>query len=494
MFFALIGCSPLVGLDPAALPPFAPAVVLTATASRDAVEVEGSIQAELYVDVDQALDDREGFRTQVLDAQGEVIYERSANGPILVQAFLDHWGEQAGLDVLGALPTLGRFQVQVPLLDGGETVNFQFRDADGGWIDVGDYDLSRVDADDVGVSPLVLDHATLQEGGPSQNRLDIVLIGDGFRESELDLFRTKADRVAEVLLGREPFASYAGLINVHRIDVASPESGASFDCDACGLRDTAFGSMFPVEAINRLGGTNYDSRAIFQIEQWELARAASVVPWDQVIVLVNTERPAGMAVHYATATTGYRGFAETAVHELGHTLGFLGDEYAADDCIRDARLGLPVNITNRPEDPPWMHFVEEGTPLPTPSTQEWRGTIGAFSPAYNCDQLYRPRQNCAMNAGDEFCPVCAEQLVRQILRHADPVDGPVLDGGKVRMDGPIEGVTLTWTRGDRVIATSRTGEAVSVGSRPYSVTAMPDAPEVVVGRDDLAQTWSVGAP
>lgn len=485
MWLALLACSP--PADPDALPPWAEARVLTATASRGEVRVEGVIEAELYVDLDGPTDEREGFRYQLL-RDGEPIYERSSNGPILVQAFLDHWGGQAGIDVLGALPTLGRFQVIVPKLDGAEAVRFQFRDPAGGWSDAGELDLDALPPD-LGPSPLVLDHVALHASGPSENRLDIALIGDGYTVDQLDRFRRHADRVTELLLSKAPFSSYASLINVHRIDVASPESGASFDCPTCGLRDTAFGSMFPVEIINRLSGSNFDSRAIFQLEQWEVARAASVVPWDHVIVLVNSQRPAGMAIHVATSTTGWSGYEETAVHELGHTLGFLGDEYASDDCIRDARLGLPPNIADDPENLPWAHFVEPGTPLPTPSTQEFRGVIGAFSPAYNCGDLYRPRRNCAMNGGGTFCPVCAEQLVRQIHRHADPVDGVQRDGAHAWVDGPLAEVTVEWSRGRRVFATSRPGERVRVGGRPFTVTATSDAPEVLVGREDLAQSW-----
>ncbi len=491
----VIGCRASQEPVQTGLPTSAPAVVLTATTTGERIDVDAAIVSTQHVDIDAQpdgtyrADTREAFRYQILDSGDAVLYERTTNGPVLVDAFLDFWGGQAGIDVLAALPNLGRFQVHVPLLDGGESVRFQLRDANGTYVDAGTYDLSDVDADDLGVLPDVSAVETLHESGPSDNRLDIVILGDGYPEDQMFRFHNKSERVVETLLSKPPFSDVASLINIHRIDVPSEEAGASFDCPTCGLRDTAFGSIFAVEAINRLSGSTYDSRALFQVEQWKAAQAASAVPWDMVIVLVNTEQFGGMAIHYATATARVPLFDETAVHELGHTLGLLGDEYAFDFCIVDDRLGLPPNITDQPESPPWSHWVEASTPLPTPDSPPNNGIVGAFSPAYNCGDLYRPRRNCAMNAGTNFCPVCKEQLTRRILQYADPVDELVLEGRKARMDGPLDNVTLEWSRNGEVFATSAPGEAVGVGTRPFEVRATLVTDDVRSGLEDLSETY-----
>jgi hypothetical protein len=491
----LAGCSASQELVTTGLPQAAPAVVLTATTTGERIDVEGSIVSTQHVDVDAGPDGtyrpdtREGFRYQILNGADEVLYERTTNGPVLVDAFLDFWGDQAGLDVLAAIPNLGRFQVHVPLLEGGETVRFQLRDANGTYVDAGTYDLADIEDDDLGVHPEVSGFETLHRGGPSENRLDIVILGDGYPEDQMFRFHNKTDRVVELLLSRPPFSDVAPLINIHRVDVPSAEAGASFDCPDCGIRDTAFGSIFAVEAINRLSGSTYDSRALFQVEQWEVARAASVVPWDMAIVLVNSDKFGGMAIHYASGTTRVPLFDETAVHELGHTLGLLGDEYAFDFCIVDPRLGLPPNITDAPESPPWAHWVEPETPLPTPDGPANNGVVGAFAPAYNCGDLYRPRRNCAMNAGTNFCPVCREQLTRRILQYADPVDALVLKGRNAHMDGPLDNVTLEWLRDGDVFATSAPGETVSVGTRPFEVRATLNTDAVRSGTEDLMDTW-----
>ena len=135
------------------------------------------------------------------------------------------------------------------------------------------------------------------------------------------------------------------------------ESGASFDCiDTCTFRDTAFGSIYPLSFINALSGSDYRSNMLFQEDQWAAARAASAVPWDLAVVLVNTPRSGGMAVHVATVGRD-EDWPDTARHEFSHLLGLVGDEYETDACIVSDALGLPGNIARDPEDLPWDYWV-----------------------------------------------------------------------------------------------------------------------------------------
>lgn len=465
MLWFLVSCSS-VELVPQQ-PTSAEAVVLLATASRTAVTVTATVQSTQYVDLDEPTDDRDGFRYQILDAGGEVLYERSTNGPPLVQAFLGYWGDVAGLDVLESLPYLGRFFLHVPLLDQGRTVRFQYRNEQGIYENAGSYDLARVAQDDIGAHPDVIGSTLVHEGGDPAQRFDLVVLPDGYTENQLPRFAQDVDSLAAALFSTPPFDTLAPLINLHRVDVASNEAGAGFDCATCGPRDTAFGSIFAVEAVNRLSGNSFESRAMLQSDQWGVAQAASTVPWDLVLVLTNTDRPSGLAVHAATASTGFAQWEETAVHELGHLIGLLGDEYTGDACIRSERLGLPVNITDRPRNPPWRHWIADGADLPSGIGDIG---VGTYAPAYNCPDLYRPRANCLMNAGRNFCPVCQEQLVRRVLRFADPIDRVERRGNRARAVGPLPS-RVEWLRDGAVFATSTDDEWVGVGSKPFEVRA-----------------------
>lgn len=460
-FAVILACSPDVSVTAAGLPDRAPARVLLASIAPNAVAVEAAAPGEAWVDLDAPEDDRYGFRYRIVDGSGDTLYSRTTSGPVIVDAFLAYWSDQSGLDILSALPTLGAFPVQIPILDGGEVVRFDVRDESGEYVERGAFDLARLDALEAHASDAVTGWETIRGGGPPANRLDLAIVGDGFTAEQLPAFREAAEAIAEALLAEEPFASHAGFINIHRVDAVSAVSGASYDClDGCRPLDTAFDSIYAIEAVNAFTGSTYDTRAIFQADQWEVARAVGVVPWDAVLVVSNTTRFGGMAVHYAT-TTLYPGYPETAVHELGHSIGLLGDEYTGDYCIRTRSLGTPENIAEDAANLPWAHHVASSTPLPTPDQPKHDDEVGAFAPAYNCDTLYRPQRHCMMNDYGAFCPVCAELLTRRLYRFVDPADDVRLttDGGtwSLAFDAPSEATVSVLVDGVEVASGTTAG-------------------------------------
>ncbi len=106
----------------------------------------------------------------------------------------------------------------------------------GASIDAGDMDMGTggdAGAQDAGgIDPNSEPFRTLRESGPSNLRYDIVVIGDGYTQEELAT--TYASHVNH-LTGRmftrrskgatEPFRAYRSMYNVHRIHLASNESG-----------------------------------------------------------------------------------------------------------------------------------------------------------------------------------------------------------------------------------------------------------------------------
>ena len=49
---------------------------------------------------------------------------------------------------------------------------------------------------------------TIVNNGPSANRVDIVILGDGYTAGELGLYATNVDTVMGSFLAEEPFAAY----------------------------------------------------------------------------------------------------------------------------------------------------------------------------------------------------------------------------------------------------------------------------------------------
>jgi hypothetical protein len=396
---------------------------------EEPVEVVHTIPDTGLYDLDASAEPDLASRTEVLGANGQVLHSSTTSGPGIVHEFLaaheNDYDLPAGT-ILTMFPELSRFSVHVPVLPGAESVRFQMRLDDGTYEDRGIWDLDM--SDELAVPPGISEvegHELVHSGGPYA--LNLAIIGDGYTEDELDLFAHNTEAIVAELLDAEPLASYADYINIYRVDAISQESGASYECEGCGPRENVFGSTFPMQELRDTFWPIFDvdpsGRAMLQKEQWKVAQAASVVPWDQIIVLVNSPKSSGFAVHFATVTNAAADFARIASHELGHSLGGLGDEYVApsDPCILSEVVGLPANISLSPMSPPWSPWIDDGTPLPT--EEDGGYGVGAYAGAYNCDEANRPEQSCRMrNHDDAFCSVCSEQLVRRLFRYVDPVD------------------------------------------------------------------------
>ena len=67
---------------------------------------------------------------------------------------------------------------------------------------------------------------TLMKNGPSSNRLDVAIIGDGYTADQQEMFNKDAQEVVDEFASVEPMRTYIKHFNFHRINVISEESGA----------------------------------------------------------------------------------------------------------------------------------------------------------------------------------------------------------------------------------------------------------------------------
>lgn len=460
------------------------ALVVLATLQDSTVDVGGTVVVDWTVDVDDD-DEDHPFRYRLVDGDGQTLHTDSDPGPVQVHEYLSFYSDIGGFDILDLFPMMGNFPVVLPLVEGAEDVVFELRTGDGEWFEAGTWDLARADIEHVGPSEAVVGHETLFGSEVQGSVLDIAIVGDGYTAGELDQYALDAAAAAAAILEAEPLATYADRIAIHRVDTVSAESGVSYDCiGECRLRDTAFESIFALEFVNLILGSDYRTAPVFQLDQWEVARAASVVPFDAVLVIANTEHTGGFALHYATVPTGSGTWTGTAVHELAHVLGRLGDEYVADLCVPRTALGLPLNITDNMVGPPWEHWIEDTTPVPTPDTSDYDGVIGTFAGAMNCEDLYRPARTCKMESSSEadFCQVCAEQLVRRTLGGFDIIDTVEVEetgGLRARVTTTVD-ATITWTLDGQGVGTTGPGEWIALD---------PTGPGRVEARATLASPW-----
>lgn len=251
---------------------------------------------------------------------------------------------------------------------------------------------------------------TILDSGPSSNRIDLVILGDGYRTEDQAKLTSDANSFVQRLGNHELYSRYLSHFNIKVIHVVSAERGA--DQGSYGAeRDTALGATFWLAGIERLMGT--DSNMVMSV-------AASHTPeFDHLVVLVNDPKYGGSGGSYAVASTNLQS-ADIAIHELGHSLFDLGDEYPSS-----AAQSYRHNISSSYfyAELKWADWVTYGTPLPTPSGNNFSDFVGAFEFSASPGR-YRPVDtHCMMNNYNyDFCPVCTEASVLGIYEHVSLIE------------------------------------------------------------------------
>jgi hypothetical protein len=299
----------------------------------------------------------------------------------------------------------------------------------------------------------------LHQSGPSSNRLDIVILGDGYTEAQLGLFHQHAEAKWRDISGTEPFTTYASYFNVWMVDVVSPQSGVDNDPTPPTQRDTALDMQFWCNGTERL----------LCVNQTKAQAAAAAAPGvDQILVLANSSKYGGAGGGVATSSGGNTAAGLITVHELGHSLGGLADEYdyyyragLAEDSTQDvtipapylyypgAALGEPSGVNTTAEaDTARMaaNKLKWWRWLGTPAAEG--GVVGAYegSGYYRYGQ-YRPTPDSLMHSlgipkgGNEFNAPSSEEMVRQFYRKVRPIDA-VSPAATALQAGDIAGVEV----------------------------------------------------
>jgi len=300
----------------------------------------------------------------------------------------------------------------------------------------------------------------LMSSGEPFAKVDLLLVGDGYTEKEMERFENDVKHFTSVLFDTEPFKTRKIDFNVWTIELPSVESGIDKP-DRNVWRSTPLGTMY-----NTFGSARY----VLTEENKALRDICSAVPYDAIYILVNDNRYGGGGIYnlYATCytVTDAKGrewqMDYVFVHEFGHSFAALADEYYSSDVAYNDMYPAGVepwepNITRYydPSSFKWQHLADKDLPLPTPWGKEeydsleserrkldrlapdyykkagplmekaqsylrnpvLKGKVGLFEGAgYNSTGMYRPSLDCRMFSLSlvPFDPVCSEAIERMI--------------------------------------------------------------------------------
>ncbi|MEY9966011.1 hypothetical protein ABIA33_004066 [Streptacidiphilus sp. MAP12-16] len=291
----------------------------------------------------------------------------------------------------------------------------------------------------------------LVDNGDPAKRITLVLLGDGYTAAELPRYRTEAATVWQALTAVEPFRTYQHLFDVRRVDVVSARSG---------LRaGSPLGMHFGCEGIARLLCADADA----------VSRRAGGSGGPQYLIALANSSAYGGEGGDATTTlaAGSPDAARILQHEMGHTVGGLGDEYdsapgaPAEHAPGYPNLGSADEATMREQRQKWWRWLG--------ATDPSGGAVGAYLSA---NGLYRPTRDSIMRTlGGVYNLPSREAIIESIYRQVGPVD---------RVDpapGTADGRPMLRVRPVQLVGPRRIEVTWQVDGRP--------APAAAVGEDSL---------
>jgi hypothetical protein len=296
-------------------------------------------------------------------------------------------------------------------------------------------------------------------GAPS-DKVDLVLLGDGYTAAESDKFVADARRLTAALFTYTPFKERAADFNVWAINPPATESGVN--------RPSSGTFRFSPS------GTTYDAfraeRYVLAFDNLGMRRILQNTPYEFIVVLGNSATYGGGGIFslYSTVAADSDWSEYLFVHEFGHHFAALADEYYTSDAVYEpnAERTEPwepnVTALHDPASLKWGALVQESTAIPSEwpketfeafqrenqarraqlraenrpesemnqlfaDEQKWveelfaaypatNSVVGAFEGAnYAATGYYRSEMNCTMfTRHDRFCRVCSDAIEEMI--------------------------------------------------------------------------------
>lgn len=394
------------------------------------------------------------------------VIDRKTNRVLYSRGFASIYGEWETTGEAARIERAFHESLRFPLPAGPVQVVLKKRDAANAFREVWSIGVDPADpAIDRSGPPEVKVWAVI-ENGPPRDKVDLLLLGDGYTAAEMETWHADAKRLAELLFAVSPFKERRGDFNVWAIDTPAAESGVSR----------------PLEGIWRRSpiGAQYDAfgseRYVLAFDNKRWREIAGAAPYEVVEIVVNDRKYGGGGIFNGLATVAsdnaYTPYV--FVHEFGHHFAGLADEYYGSPVAYAGATARPEpwepNVTADPAAAKWAELIAEGTPLPTPWRKEEfealqqeiqarrreiraanrpesemealfreesarsaplldqvpvAGRVGAFEGAmYESTGYYRPQTDCVMFTRNPvpFCAVCRRAIERVIDLYTPPAD------------------------------------------------------------------------
>ncbi|MCU6432750.1 IgA Peptidase M64 [Undibacterium sp. Jales W-56] len=403
--------------------------------------------------------DRGVNKVEILDQKtGALLYSRG---------FSTIFGEWSSTDEASRVQRAFQESVRFPKPEKPVRVRILKRDEKNNFVVAWSIDIDT-DAQDVirKQGPAPAKTLPIRVNGPSDQKVDLLILGDGYTAAEMAKFENDARTLSDHLFQVSPFRERATDFNVWAMAVPTQESGVSrpstgmYHASALGTRYDIFGSERYVLTT--------DNRALRDIAQY--------APYEFIEILVNNDTYGGGGIfgQFSTAAAGNDWAKYLFVHEFGHHFAGLADEYYTSpvayqpSATHQEPWEPNVTALQDPARLKWKNKVKAGTPLPSPWPKEiydehareyqkkrtalraanrpesemnalfkedlqynnalfskapHQHVVGAFEGAnYESKGYYRPEMQCIMfDRSETFCGVCSDAISTIIDLYTRPL-------------------------------------------------------------------------
>ena len=388
------------------------------------------------------------------------VVDRASNRVVFSRGFASIYGEWETTEEAARVNRTFHESLRFPAPSAPVQVVLKKRDSDNAFREVW---TTLVDPEDMFIdrskpaSPGTL--LSIEKNGEPEEKVDFLILGDGYKASELPKFEKDARRLMELLFQASPFRERRKDFNVWALAPPAAESGISR----------------PSSGLHRRSplGTTYDAfgseRYVLTFDNRAFRDVASFAPYEFVEIVVNNETYGGGGILglYGTVAADSAEAPYVFVHEFGHHFAGLADEYYTSPVAYG-----PAVIKTEPWEPnvtalldpgklKWKDLVGPEVPLPTPwqkeefesrsrefqarrarmraegrpeaemealfrevrefevrlfEVEKYLGKVGAFEGAmYEAKGYYRPEVDCIMfTRSERFCTICRRAIERVI--------------------------------------------------------------------------------
>ncbi|MGV6820087.1 MAG: M64 family metallopeptidase [Parvularcula sp.] len=344
----------------------------------------------------------------------------------------DRWTNWGGVDRAG----IARLDPLEPAFDPSDFVGtFAGQGSpgvgDGGGDPAALFDVRTVATTAVSPPPAAPEYINLVSSGPSENRVDIWYVGDGYlstqRQELLDDVMAQFNDMVSGIALNEPFGRYQNFFNVHVIFQPSAEEGADLPQAAVPVFvDTAFDSTYWYDGVTE--------RLLYFSTSKADAAIASVIPAgvdvDMRFGTVNSAKYGGGGGTYAVYAGKDPNAFDIALHEMGHSYAKLADEYFTAGQAYSGGEPSAANATIDSTGAKWAHWLGYNDPN--------LGVVGAYEGAVYAETgAYRPTNNSKMRSlGNPFDPIAKEQFILDYYADVDPLDDWYQPGNTGKLINP----------------------------------------------------------